>query len=95
MHKYSEHIPVVLLALFTGKLLITQNWSMENAVVLLGLVAVTSIFQLKAKYDQYQDLKNEFKKQKEELELLSKKIEATQSSMMSMKLAAQTKAIKF
>ena len=87
-----EKIPLGLLCLFTIKLLILNTWSFESAMVLLALAGLTGLFQFKANYDQYQEIKNTLIKQTEYIADLQKQNESIRNSISGMKMAAGVKS---
>lgn len=91
MKKHIEFVPLVLLSAFTLKLLIVQNWNFPDAVVLLALAGVASLFQLKAKNDEVKEIRDLLEKHGAELQKLQKQDEYLQTSVTSMKIASQTK----
>jgi hypothetical protein len=87
-----EKIPLGLLCLFTIKLLILNTWSFESAMVLLALAGLTGLFQFKANYDEYQEIKNILIKQTEYIADLQKQNESIRNSISGMKMAAGVKS---
>lgn len=97
MKRYSEYTPLVLLSLYTAKLMVVQTWSFPDAIVLLALSGVTALFQLKAKNDEIKEIQTRLIKQSEEIAKLQKQDEYLQTSVTSMRIATQSKpqAMKF
>jgi hypothetical protein len=91
MKKHLENVPLVLLSLYTVKLLILQNWSFENALVLVALAGLNGVFQVKAKNDEIKELREVLEKHGAELQKLQKQDEHLQTSVTSMKYAQQVK----
>lgn len=87
--KHFDKAPIILLCLFTGKLLILNEWSYSQAIVLLGLVAVSSIFQIKAKNEEVEELKLLIAAQGKEIEDVRKQNEAVKNHVSGLKLAQQ------
>lgn len=95
--KHLEYAPVILLSLFTTKLLILNSWSFESAIVLAALAGAAALFHLKSKNDEMEALKEQLQAQAKELEDLKKSDEAIRSSIAGLKLSAGIKpaAMKF
>lgn len=91
MKRYIELAPLVLLSLFTTKLLILNTWSFPEAAVLAALSAICCVFQLKAKNDEIKELREVLEKHSTEIQKLQKQDEYLQTSVTSMKIAAQSK----
>ncbi len=86
-----ENIPIGLLCLFTGKLLLLNTWSFENALVLLALAGVTALFQSKAKNEQIKELKEALAVHTKQFEDNKREMEQLRSHVSGLKLASGMK----
>lgn len=89
--KNTEKIPLVLLCLFTGKLMILNTWSFESAIVLAALAGVVALFQLKAKNDQILSLQKQITGHSEQFEAMKKEMEVLRSHVSGLKLGQSMK----
>ena len=87
----TDKVPVGLLCLFTLKLLALNTWSYPEALVLLALVIVSSIFKVKAQNDEISEIKNLIKSQHLEIQELRTQNEAVKSTVTGFKLAQNVK----
>jgi hypothetical protein len=93
MKSYLEYIPMVLLSSFTLKLLFTNNWSYENGIVFLGLVAISAVFFLKIKNEEINSLKKQLDDHSAQLDDLKKQNEHIKTSISGMKMAQNIKSV--
>lgn len=89
--KHSEKLPLILLTLFTGKLLILQTFSYEQALVLLGLAVVAGLFHYISTADQLKVINDELKSIKTQFEDVKKHQDNLTSSVSSLRLASNIK----
>ena len=96
MKKFNEFAPLVLLCLFTTKLLVLNSWSFESAIVLLALAALSGVFQLKAKNEEIEALKEEILQQKNSILEIQKQTQEVRNAVASVKMSSNIKpAVKF
>jgi len=93
MKRNIELLPLVLLCLFTGKLLFTTFWSYQEAIVLCALTALAGLFYVKAKNEELQELKTAMGAQTKRLEDTERKMEALSNSVSGIKLANASKSV--
>lgn len=89
--KHFELAPLILLCIFTGKLLVLNSWSYQEAIVLLGLAAVSSIFHLKAKNEDVTRLESMLAAHQTEIDFLKSQNDSVKATISGMKLAQSVK----
>lgn len=89
---YRNNIPIILLALFTGKLLILNTWSFESSITLIALAAVVSIFHWRLKDNEYTEIKALVIEQNKEIEELKKQNESVKNHLAGLRMAAGIKS---
>ncbi|HLX53746.1 MAG TPA: hypothetical protein VKR58_07385 [Aquella sp.] len=90
--KHLQQLPLGLLSLFTLKLMILNTWGIENALVLLGLAAVTSIFHYLSYNDQLVQIHLQLKENNAQLEAFKKEHEGLKSHVSGLKMASAMKS---
>ena len=90
--KHLEKLPLGLLTLFTGKLIILNTWSYQEAIVLLGLATVTSVFHYIASNDQLKVITEQLKEHSQKFEDVKKETENLKTHVSGIKLGAQMKS---
>lgn len=93
MKKHFELAPLVLLIAFTTKLMIQNSWSYQEAIVLLGLAAISGLFHLKHKNDEMAALEARLENQARDIEFLKSQNEAVKNTISGMKLASAAKTM--
>ncbi len=89
--KKTELIPIVLLCLFTTKLMILNTWSFESAIVLASLAGVVCLYQFAAKNKQIESLQKQINDHSEQFIATKKEMEQLRSHVSGLKLGASMK----
>lgn len=90
--RHFEKIPLALLSLFTVKLMILNTWGLENALVLLGLATVTSVFHYIASHDQLKIITEKLVEHTKQFEDAKKEQESLKTHVSGLKMASQMKS---
>lgn len=96
MQKHIENVPLALVCLFTTKLLVLNNWSFENAAVLIALTMLSGVFRLKQKSEEFSEVKERLEELQNTISRVKEQNELLKNSVASVKMAANVKtAVKF
>lgn len=93
MEKHLDKLPLVLLCLFTGKLLVVPGFSYPEALVFAALAGISAVFQLKAKNEDVKSINLLLEQQKSEIEDLKKQNDSIKATISGMKMASSVKQV--
>jgi hypothetical protein len=82
-----------LLCLFTVKLLVLNNWSYEQSLVIVALATISAVFHIKAKNNQVESIKLTLEMQSKEIEELKKQSDSIKATISGMKMAHSVKPV--
>jgi hypothetical protein len=88
-----EYAPLALLCVFTGKLLLLNSWSYENALVFAALAGISAVFHLKSKNDELKAINLLLEQQKADIEELKKQTDSVKTTISGMKMAQSVKQV--
>ena len=91
MSKILRFVPIVLLTIFSLKILGLSQLTFESATILLIFSLLTSFFEYKTNQHEFTQIKKELEEQNRKIKELTDIQESLKSSVSSLKIATNMK----
>lgn len=91
MEQYLQRLPLLLFSVFTLKLMTNNNWSYENAFVLLVLGILCCSCEMNLRFKEAKELRALIAAQDEEIKKIKAFQEHVSSSITSLRMASNVK----